>query len=79
MCRSALSTLLPAIDTVKVGSHPLVSQLLKCVFNLRPPETKYSCTWDVSRVLDFIKSLGPNEALDLKISLINHANPLWPN
>ncbi len=54
-------------DTVKVGSHPLVSQLLKGVFNLRPPEPKYSCTWDVSRVLDFIKSLGPNEALDLKI------------
>ena len=77
--RSALSTLLPAIDTVKVGSHPLVSQPLKGVFNLRPPEPKYLCTWDVSRVLDFIKSLGPNEALDLKISLINHANPLWPN
>ena len=53
---------------IKVGSYPLVSQLLKGVFNLRPPETKYSCTWDVSRVLDFIKSLGPNEALDLKIS-----------
>ncbi len=67
MYRSALSTLLPAIDTVKVGSHPPVSQLLTGVFNLRPPEPKYSCTWDVSRVLDFIKSLGPNEALDLKI------------
>jgi hypothetical protein len=56
---SALSTLLPAIDTVKMGSHPLVLQLLKGVFNLRPPEPKYSYTWDVSKMLDFIKSLGP--------------------
>ena len=65
--RSTLSALLPEIDSFKVGSHPLVSQLLKGAFNLRPPEPRYSHTWSVGKVLDFIKSLGPNKDLDIKV------------
>ncbi|CAB3985925.1 Hypothetical predicted protein, partial [Paramuricea clavata] len=34
---------------------------------LRPPEPKYSFTWNVSEILKFIKSLGKNEELDLKL------------
>lgn len=65
--RSALSSVLPSVDSCKVGSHPLVSQLLKGIFNLRPPQPKYSHTWKVSRILEYIKSLGPNENLSLKV------------
>jgi hypothetical protein len=57
---------LPLIDSRKVGSHPLVSQLLWGIFNLRPPQPKYSHTWKVSHLLGYIKSLGPNENLSLK-------------
>ena len=65
--RSTLSTLLPEIDSHRVGSHPLVSQLLKGIFHLRPPSPRYIFTWDVSKVLEFIKSLGSNENLNLKM------------
>ncbi|CAB4029869.1 Hypothetical predicted protein, partial [Paramuricea clavata] len=64
--RSALSAVLALIDSWKVGSHPLVSQLLRGIFNLRPPQPKYSHTWKVSQLLGYIKSLGPNENLSLK-------------
>jgi hypothetical protein len=65
--RSALSAVLPEIDSSRVGAHPLVSQLLKGIFHLRPPEPKYSHTWSVSQVLVYIKSLGSNEGLSLKL------------
>lgn len=59
--RSALSAVLPEIESSRVGAHPLVSQLLKGIFHLRPPEPKYSHTWSVPQVLVYIKSLGSNE------------------
>ena len=65
--RSALSAVLPEIDATSVGAHPLVCQLLKGIFHLRPPEPKYSHTWSVSQVLTYIKSLGNNEGLSLKL------------
>ena len=45
--RSALSAVLPLIDGHKAGSHPLVCQLLKGVFQLRPPRPHYATTWQV--------------------------------
>jgi hypothetical protein len=57
----------PEIDKFKIGFHPLVSQLPKGIFNLRPSEPRYSHTWQVSLVLDFLKSLGKNDDMDLKL------------
>ena len=45
--RSALFAVLPLIDGHKAGSHPLVCQLLKGVFQLRPPQPHYAKTWQV--------------------------------
>jgi len=64
--RSAISSTHPSIDSVQVGEHPLVVQLLKGAFNLRPPFPRYSTTWDVDPVLSFIDKLGPNQFLSLK-------------
>ena len=49
-----------------MGQHPLVIQLLKGAFNLRPPMLGYTHTWYVSKVLTFLKDMGPNESLILK-------------
>ena len=59
--RSAVSSCLLPIDGFSVGQHPLVSRLLKSAFNLRPPQPKYSHTWEVHKMLDFLKSLGSND------------------
>ena len=65
--RSALSAVLPLIDGHKAGSHPLVCQLLKGVFQLRPPQPRYATTWQVSKVVQYISSLGSNSNLSTKL------------
>eukprot|EP00117_Sycon_ciliatum_P008008 scpid18224/ scgid10901/ len=54
--RSALSTMLPPVDGTSVGSHPTVVRLLRGAYNLRPPAPRYTFTWDVQLVLDFLRS-----------------------
>ena len=65
--RSDLSAVLPLIDGHKAGSHPLVCQLLKGVYHLRPPQSRYASTWQVNHLVDFISSLGPNAELSIKL------------
>ena len=64
--RSALSATHPQIDGYNVGEHPLVVQLLKGIFNSRPPAPRYTYTWEVRTVTSYLESLGPNEQLSLK-------------
>ena len=65
--RSALSAVLPLIEGHKAGSHPLVCQLLKEVYHLRPPQPRYANTWQVNQLVDFISSLGPNAQQSIKL------------
>ena len=48
-----------------MGQHPLVSRTLKGIFHERPPQPRYSQTWDVSKVTSYIESLGENDSLSL--------------
>ena len=64
--RSALSALVPPSHGSTVGNHPLVKRLLKGAFNLKPPRARYSHTWDVKVVFDYLRAQGPNEELSLK-------------
>ena len=54
------------IEGVPIGQHPLVSWLLKGVYNIRPPQPRHSYTWDVDVVIKYLQSLGENNALPLK-------------
>ena len=49
--RSALSSALIPVDGFQVGQHPLVVRLMKGIFNSRPPELRYSQTWEVSQII----------------------------
>ena len=64
--RSAISSVHLPVDGFQVGQHPLVARLLKGVFNSRPPMPRYKDTWEVSKVLRYLQSIGPNESLSLK-------------
>lgn len=44
-----------------------VCQLLKGVFQLRPPQPRYATTWQVSKVVQYISSLGSNSNLSTKL------------
>ena len=65
--RSAVSMTHNSIEGHPIGQHPLVSRLLKGVYNLRPPKPRYTSTWDVDKVLRYLISLGENTALSLKV------------
>ena len=64
--RSVISAYHPPIEGFQVGQHPLIVRLLKGAFNKKPPQPRYTQTWDVNQVLEEIKRLGPNESLTLK-------------
>ena len=75
--RSALSSVLILPNNITFGAHPLVARFLKGVFELKPSLPRYSFIWDVSVVLQHLRSLGPPTQLDLE-SLDNYA-PLLIN
>ena len=64
--RSALSAVGIIIDGIAVGSHPLVIRFLRGVYNLRMPVSRYCEVWDVNKVLDYLRTLSPLNALNLK-------------
>jgi len=67
---SALNTArgaLSAISSDRVGSNVLVNRFMKGVFHKRPSLPRYHVTWDVSIVLDYLKTLPSNNKLSLKL------------
>ena len=62
--RSAISMTHNHIEEIPIGQHPLVTRLLKGVYNSCPLQPRYLATWDV--VIRYFQSLGKNEPLTLK-------------
>ena len=55
------------LDGCRVGQHPLVCHFLKGVFNCRPPMPRYTHTWDVDRVLSYLRGQPGNELLSFQV------------
>ena len=66
---SAISTTHPDIEGSPVGSHPLVSRLLRGMFNSRPPVPRYSCSWDVRTVVEFLTNHKSSTLSTLNLQL----------
>ena len=64
--RNAISAIVEIPGVPQLGEHWLVSPFMKGIFHLRPPQPRYTKTWDVNKVLSYLKSLGPNDSLTLK-------------
>ena len=60
--RSAVSLL----SNDKVGEDPMISRFFKGIAKIRPAKPKYSFTWDVSIVLNYLKNMKPLVDLDLQ-------------
>uniref|UniRef100_A0A1X7VRX6 Tyr recombinase domain-containing protein n=1 Tax=Amphimedon queenslandica TaxID=400682 RepID=A0A1X7VRX6_AMPQE len=61
--RSAILSVHEKVDELPVGQDPIITRLVKGVFNVRPPIPRYSNTWDVQRVLNY---QGKETPLSLK-------------
>ena len=60
--RSAISL----ISSERIGSHSLITRFLKGCYNLKPSKPKYSATWDVNIVLDYLDDMPETKLLSLK-------------
>ena len=65
---------MPGVE--RIGEHSLVSRFMKGVFNLRPPQPRYSKMWDIGKVLLYLKGLGRNEDLTLQQLTLKITMPL---
>jgi len=54
------------VNEVEVGKHLTISRLLKGAFHSRSPLPRYTSTWNVQVVLQYLEGLGPSDALTLK-------------
>jgi hypothetical protein len=64
--RSALSTVFTLPNNQKFGTQTLVTGSMKGVFETRPSLPRYSETWDVNVVLDYLGGLTQPVEQDLK-------------
>ena len=64
--RSAIASMHSPIDGVAISQHPLVSRLLKGVFQTRPPLPSYQGTWDVGSVLNYMCGDRLDQNMSLK-------------
>lgn len=51
-----------------MGNHPLIQRFMRGIFIARPALPKYTATWDVSLVLNYLKTQSPASSLT-KIAL----------
>ena len=65
--RSAVSMTHDQVEDAPIGQHLLVTRPLKGVYNLRPPQPRYSDTWNVDMVIRHLQSLGNYSKLTLKV------------
>ena len=54
--RSALSSVFPAKDGTPFGKDPLIARLLRSMFKQRPSLPRYTVTYDVAKVLQYISN-----------------------
>ena len=54
--RSELSSILKLENCDNFGTHPLVTRFMKGIYELIKPKPKYNQIWDVSQVLDYLKT-----------------------
>ena len=65
--RSALSAILPKRNAISFGKCPDVSRMIKGIFKLRPSLPKHTVVYDANLVLNYMKSLPEDNALDLEM------------
>ena len=64
--RSAISATIHSVTGRDLGSNHLVSRFMKGNYVAKPPLPRYTATWDVSKVTNYLRTLVPLESLSFK-------------
>ena len=59
VAKSVLAGIIHIPGVTSISSHPLIIQLLKGIFHVRPPNPRYEFIWDTDLVLKFLQTLHP--------------------
>ena len=65
--RPAISQTHDPIDSVPLGELPIVSKFMKGIFRAKPPKPKYCSSWNVAKVLDFLRNQEPLDKNPVKM------------
>ena len=65
--RSALNSVCSIPGYPDISHHPLIKRFIKGWFNLKPPRSNITYTWDVNIVLQYLNNLGENANLSFPI------------
>ena len=52
---------------VVIGKHPIITRLIRGIYNVRLPQPRYNGTWNVQTALNHLESLGETKNLTLKL------------
>ena len=66
--RSALSSILPAVNGFTFGEQPLIKKLLQGMFKERPTFRRYTVTYGVKYVLDYVKKCSISSETSLELT-----------
>ncbi|XP_062579177.1 uncharacterized protein LOC134241105 [Saccostrea cucullata] len=66
--KSCISSVFEIINPeTSLGSNSLIKKFMRGIFNKRPSLPRYACTWDVSLVLEYLKTLIPVNTISLRL------------
>ena len=65
--RSALSSIFPTTNDISFGKQPLFERLLKGMLKERPSLPRYTVTFDVKLIFEFIKEIACLDNTSLEI------------
>ena len=70
--KSALSSVLKPVNGITFGTQEIVKRFLKGVYEARPSNPRYAVTWEVNKVLNYLKSTSTTECSlkDLTLKLV---------
>ena len=66
--RSAFSSILPAVNGFTFGEEPLIKRLLQGMLKERPNFSRYTITYDVNYVLDYVKKCSISSETSLELT-----------
>ena len=70
IARLVLSSIFPAKDGTPFGNHPLIVRLLRGMFKQRPSLPRYTVTYDVAKVLQYISYSHSKMSLECLIKML---------
>lgn len=62
-----LSSIFEILFKQDIGNNPLIKRFMRGIFQLKPALPRYNVTWNVNKVLEFLKDLPTDGSITLRL------------